>query len=99
MIFHTHYYIILTCYVYTRYIAEYFGSLRVVGSAILPVQVTLAGRGSKIFGSVGSTFFFCVFSSFQCCFTSTKTIRLIRDGATSTFTQLLNSGSTINALY
>ena len=25
MIFHTHYYIILTCYLYTRYIAEYFG--------------------------------------------------------------------------
>ena len=34
-------------------------------------------------------------STFQCCFTSTKTIRLFSDGepttATSTFTQLLNS--------
>ena len=35
------------------------------------------------------------FVSFQCCFTSTETIKLIRDGksrtATSTFTQLLGS--------
>ena len=35
----------------------------------------------------------------QCCFTSTETTRLIRDGeprtATSTLTQLLNSGTTV----
>ena len=35
------------------------------------------------------------FSSVQCCFKSTETVRIIRDGepraATSTFTQLLNS--------
>ena len=43
--------------------------------------------------------FFAAFSV-QCCFTSTETIRLIRDGelrmATSTFTQLLSRGSSLS---
>ena len=40
----------------------------------------------------------CKVTMTRCCFTSTETARLIRDGeprtATSTFTQLLSSGNT-----